>query len=46
MQLGFSFNVTSDTVALTNFVNLFNFCGGLYSPQSSGQTFERPVLRQ
>ncbi len=25
-------------VALTNFVKLFKFCGGLYSLQSSGQT--------
>ncbi len=46
MQLGFSSNVTLDMVALTNFVKLFNFCGRLYSLQSSGQTFERLVLRQ
>ncbi len=30
MQLGFSSNATSDTVALTNFVKNFNFCGRLY----------------
>ncbi len=30
MQLGFSSNVTSDTVTLTNFIKSFNFCGGLY----------------
>ena len=30
MQLGFSSNVTSDKVTLTNFVKNFNFCGGLY----------------
>ena len=30
MQLGFSSNVASDMVALTNFVKNFNFCGGLY----------------
>ncbi len=46
VQWGFSSNVTLDTVALTIFVRLFNFCGGLYSIQSSGQTFERPVLQQ
>jgi hypothetical protein len=46
VQLGFSSNVTLDTVALTNFVRLFNFCGRLYSLQSSGQTFEHPVLQQ
>ncbi len=30
MQLGFSSNITLDTVTLTNFVKNFNFCGGLY----------------
>jgi hypothetical protein len=30
VQLGFSSNVTSGTVALTNFIKNFNFCGGLY----------------
>ncbi len=30
MQLGFSSDVNSDTVALTNLVKNFNFCGGLY----------------
>ncbi len=30
VQLGFSSNVTSDTVTLTNFVKTFNFCGRLY----------------
>jgi hypothetical protein len=30
MQLGFSSNVTSDMVTLTNFVKNFNFCDGLY----------------
>ena len=30
MQFGFSFNVTSDKVTLTNFVKNFNSCGGLY----------------
>ncbi len=29
VQLGFSSNVTSDTVALTNFFKNFNFCGRL-----------------
>ncbi len=29
MQLGFS-NITSGMVALTNFINDFNFCGRLY----------------
>ncbi len=29
MQLGFSSNVTLDTVTLTNFVKDFNFCGRL-----------------
>jgi len=38
MQWGFSSNVTSDMVALTNFIMLFNFCGRLYSLQSSWQT--------
>jgi hypothetical protein len=30
MQLGFSSNVTLDTVTLTNFIKNFNFCGRLY----------------
>ncbi len=30
MQLDFSSNATSDTVALINFVKNFNFCGRLY----------------
>ncbi len=30
VQLGFSSNVTSDMVALTNFIKNFNFCGRLY----------------
>jgi len=30
MQLGFSSNVTSETVTSTNFVKNFNFCGRLY----------------
>ncbi len=30
VQLGFSSIVTLDTVALTNFVKNFNFCGGLH----------------
>ncbi len=30
IKLGFSSNVTSDTVTFTNFVKNFNFCGGLY----------------
>ncbi len=46
VQLGFSSNVTSDTVTLTNFVKNLNFCGRLYSKQYSGQPFERPVLQQ
>ncbi len=30
MQLGFSSNITSDPVTLTNFIKNFNFCGRLY----------------
>ncbi len=30
MQLGFSSNITSDTVTLIKFVKNFNLCGGLY----------------
>jgi hypothetical protein len=30
VQLGFSSNITLDTVTLTNFIKNFNFCGGLY----------------
>ncbi len=30
VQLGFSSNVTSDMVTLTNFIKNFNFCGRLY----------------
>ncbi len=30
MELGFSSNVTSDMVTLTNIVKNFNFCGRLY----------------
>jgi hypothetical protein len=30
VQLGFSSNVALDTVALTNFIKNFNFCGELY----------------
>ena len=30
MQLGFSSNIASDKVALTNFIKNFNFCGGTY----------------
>jgi hypothetical protein len=30
VQLGFSSNITSDKVTLTNFVKNFNFCGRLY----------------
>jgi hypothetical protein len=30
MQLGFSSNITSDMVTLTNFVRDFNFCCRLY----------------
>jgi hypothetical protein len=30
MQLGFSSNLTSNMVTLTNFIKNFNFCGGLY----------------
>jgi hypothetical protein len=30
MQLGFSSNVPSDTVALTYFIKNFNFCSRLY----------------
>ncbi len=30
MQLGFSSNVTSDTVTLTNFIKDFNICVRLY----------------
>ncbi len=30
VQLGFSSNITSDMVALTNFIKSFNFCGRLY----------------
>ncbi len=34
------------SVAQANFVKNFNFCGGLFSQQSSGQTFEHSVLQQ
>ncbi len=30
VQLGFSSNIASDMVALTNFIKNFNFCGVLY----------------
>ncbi len=30
MRLGFSSNITSDKVTLTNFLKSFNFRGGLY----------------
>ncbi len=39
VQLGFSSNVTLDTVILTNFIKGVSFCGGLYFWHSSGQTF-------
>ncbi len=39
VQLGFSSNITSDKVALTNFVKSFNFCGRLFFDSLVAQPF-------
>ncbi len=43
---GFSSKCHLRTVILTNFIKKFYFCVWLFSQQSSGQTFEPPVLCQ